>query len=94
MLEHVVRRARAAGITSITAAKADARLNSFLERYYKTPAAQMRSRQACYAGPVAGVAALLEAYAKTGVDHFCVRFAGEHETHMTALGKAKMELGW
>jgi alkanesulfonate monooxygenase SsuD/methylene tetrahydromethanopterin reductase-like flavin-dependent oxidoreductase (luciferase family) len=76
------------------AAKADARLNSFLERYYKTPAAQMRSRQACYAGPVAGVAALLEAYAKAGVDHFCVRFAGEHETHMTALGKAKVELGW
>jgi alkanesulfonate monooxygenase SsuD/methylene tetrahydromethanopterin reductase-like flavin-dependent oxidoreductase (luciferase family) len=76
------------------AAKADARLNSFLERYYKTPAAQMRSHQACYAGPVAGVAALLEAYAKAGVDHFCVRFAGEHETHMTALGKAKVELGW
>ena len=76
------------------AAKADARLNSFLERYYMQPAAVMRARQACYAGPVAGVAACLDAYAKAGVDHFCVRFAGEHDTHMTALSKARVALGW
>jgi alkanesulfonate monooxygenase SsuD/methylene tetrahydromethanopterin reductase-like flavin-dependent oxidoreductase (luciferase family) len=75
-------------------AKADARLNSFLERYYKVPAAAMRSRQACYAGPVAGVAAHLDAYAKAGVDHFCVRFAGEHETHMAALAKVRASLHW
>jgi alkanesulfonate monooxygenase SsuD/methylene tetrahydromethanopterin reductase-like flavin-dependent oxidoreductase (luciferase family) len=76
------------------AAKADARLNSFLERYYMTPAAVMRARQACYAGPVSGVAACLDAYAKAGVGHFCVRFAGEHDSHMTALAKARVALGW
>jgi alkanesulfonate monooxygenase SsuD/methylene tetrahydromethanopterin reductase-like flavin-dependent oxidoreductase (luciferase family) len=76
------------------AAKAGARLNSFLERYYMQPAAVMRARQACYAGPVSGVAACLDAYAKAGVDHFCVRFAGEHDSHMTALSKARVALGW
>jgi alkanesulfonate monooxygenase SsuD/methylene tetrahydromethanopterin reductase-like flavin-dependent oxidoreductase (luciferase family) len=76
------------------AAKADARLNSFLERYYMQPAAVMRARQACYAGPVSGVAECLESYAKAGVDHFCVRFAGEHDSHMTALTKARVALGW
>jgi hypothetical protein len=40
------------------------------------------------------VAEYLEAYAQAGVTHFCVRFAGEHETHMTALAKARVSLGW
>src|SRR6202012_2166409 len=38
------------------AAKADDRLNGFLERYYGQPAAVTRRRQACYAGAGAGVA--------------------------------------
>ena len=46
------------------AGKAEARLNSFLERYYSPPAATLRRHQACYAGPAAGVAAYLDAYAK------------------------------
>jgi alkanesulfonate monooxygenase SsuD/methylene tetrahydromethanopterin reductase-like flavin-dependent oxidoreductase (luciferase family) len=37
------------------ASKADDRLNHFLERYYGQPAAVMRGRQACYAGPAAGL---------------------------------------
>jgi alkanesulfonate monooxygenase SsuD/methylene tetrahydromethanopterin reductase-like flavin-dependent oxidoreductase (luciferase family) len=76
------------------AAAADARLNSFLERYYLQPAATMRSRQACYAGPAAGVAAYLTAYAEAGAGHLVVRFAGEHATHMTALAKVRSSLGW
>ena len=76
------------------AAKADARLNSFLERYYRAPAAATRKRQAVYAGQVSGVASYLDAYAKAGVGHFCVRFAGEHNSQMAALAKARVALGW
>ena len=76
------------------AAKADARLNSFLERYYLQPAAAIRSHQAVYAGPASEVGAYLDNYAKAGAGHLCIRFAGEHETHMTALAKARVALGW
>jgi alkanesulfonate monooxygenase SsuD/methylene tetrahydromethanopterin reductase-like flavin-dependent oxidoreductase (luciferase family) len=76
------------------AAKAEARLNSFLERYYGQPAAAIRTHQACYAGPASGVAAYLDAYAKAGASHLVVRFAGEHDSHLTALAKARVSLGW
>jgi hypothetical protein len=76
------------------AAMADARLNSFLERYYSQPAAVIRSHQACYAGPSAGVAEYLDTFAKAGANHMCIRFAGEHETHMKALAKIRVSLGW
>jgi alkanesulfonate monooxygenase SsuD/methylene tetrahydromethanopterin reductase-like flavin-dependent oxidoreductase (luciferase family) len=76
------------------AARAEARLNSFLERYYLRPAAAIRSHQSCYAGPAAGMAEYLDAYAKAGAGHLCIRFAGEHETHLTALAKVRSALGW
>jgi alkanesulfonate monooxygenase SsuD/methylene tetrahydromethanopterin reductase-like flavin-dependent oxidoreductase (luciferase family) len=76
------------------AGAADARLNSFLERYYLQPAAAIRSHQACYAGPLAGVAEYLDGYAKAGAGHLCIRFAGEHETHMAALERVRVSLGW
>jgi alkanesulfonate monooxygenase SsuD/methylene tetrahydromethanopterin reductase-like flavin-dependent oxidoreductase (luciferase family) len=77
------------------AARADARLMDFLGRYYApAPAAATRSRQACYAGPAGRVAEYFEAYARAGVGHFCVRFAGEHEGHMDSIVKARAELGW
>jgi alkanesulfonate monooxygenase SsuD/methylene tetrahydromethanopterin reductase-like flavin-dependent oxidoreductase (luciferase family) len=76
------------------ASKAEARLNGFLERYYGQPAAVLRQRQASYAGPAAGVAEWLDAYARAGASHLCIRFAGEHQTHMTALAKVRRSLGW
>jgi alkanesulfonate monooxygenase SsuD/methylene tetrahydromethanopterin reductase-like flavin-dependent oxidoreductase (luciferase family) len=76
------------------AAKAEARLNAFLERYYLQPAAAIRSHQACYAGPESGVAEYLDRYAKAGAGHLCIRFAGEHETHIAALAKVRASLGW
>jgi hypothetical protein len=36
--------------------RANERLNTYLEQYYSQPAAVMRSRQACYAGPNGGLA--------------------------------------
>jgi alkanesulfonate monooxygenase SsuD/methylene tetrahydromethanopterin reductase-like flavin-dependent oxidoreductase (luciferase family) len=69
------------------AAKADARLNQFLERYYGQPAPVMRRRQACYAGPAAGLPAWLDTYAQAGADHLVLRFAGDHERHLSTVAK-------
>jgi alkanesulfonate monooxygenase SsuD/methylene tetrahydromethanopterin reductase-like flavin-dependent oxidoreductase (luciferase family) len=60
------------------AAKAEGRLNSFLERYYGQPAPVLRRRQACYAGPAAGLAAWLGSYGDSGASHLILRFAGDH----------------
>jgi alkanesulfonate monooxygenase SsuD/methylene tetrahydromethanopterin reductase-like flavin-dependent oxidoreductase (luciferase family) len=76
------------------ATKAEARLNGFLTRYYGQPAPVLRRRQACYAGPAAGAAEWLDSYARAGADHLIIRFAGEHETQMTALAKVRASLGW
>jgi alkanesulfonate monooxygenase SsuD/methylene tetrahydromethanopterin reductase-like flavin-dependent oxidoreductase (luciferase family) len=77
------------------AARANDRLLRFLGGYYAPqPPEVIRQRQACYAGPVSGVAEYLAAYAQAGVTHFCVRFAGEHESHLIALAKARVSLGW
>jgi alkanesulfonate monooxygenase SsuD/methylene tetrahydromethanopterin reductase-like flavin-dependent oxidoreductase (luciferase family) len=71
------------------AAKADDRLNQFLARYYDQPAAVTRRRQACYAGPPAGVAEWLDSYAQAGASHLVLRFAGDHERHLAAIAKLR-----
>ena len=50
------------------AAQADARMNAFIESYYGRPAAEMRARQAAYAGPAEGAAAWLSSWAQAGVE--------------------------
>jgi alkanesulfonate monooxygenase SsuD/methylene tetrahydromethanopterin reductase-like flavin-dependent oxidoreductase (luciferase family) len=76
------------------AARAEARLNAFLERYYGVPAAALRRRQASYAGPAEGVAAWLDGYARAGAGHLVLRFAGEHERHLEAVAAVRRTLGW
>jgi alkanesulfonate monooxygenase SsuD/methylene tetrahydromethanopterin reductase-like flavin-dependent oxidoreductase (luciferase family) len=76
------------------AARAETRLNAFLEQYYGHPAALVRARQASYAGPAAGVAAWLAGYAQAGAGHLVLRFAGEHERHLKALASVRAGLGW
>jgi probable F420-dependent oxidoreductase len=76
------------------ATKAEDRLNGFLERYYSQPAAVLRRRQASYAGPAAGVAEWLAAYASAGASHLVLRFAGDDEAHMEALSEVRTTLGW
>lgn len=71
------------------AARADDRLNDFLVRYYDQPAAGTRRRQACYAGPPAGVAEWLHTYARAGASHLVLRFAGDHERHLEAIAKLR-----
>ncbi len=76
------------------ASRADQRINGFLEQYYGRPAAVLRKRQACYAGPAAGAAAFLQAYADAGADHLIVRFTGEHDRNLEALAGLRAQLGW
>jgi alkanesulfonate monooxygenase SsuD/methylene tetrahydromethanopterin reductase-like flavin-dependent oxidoreductase (luciferase family) len=70
-------------------AAADARLDGFLERYYDQPAPLTRRRQACYAGPTAGMAEWLGSYAQAGAEHLVVRFAGDHDRHLDAVAKLR-----
>ena len=76
------------------AARAEARLNAFLERYYGQPAEVLRRRQASYAGPAEGLAAWLDGYARAGAGHLVLRFAGEHERHLDAVAAVRRTLGW
>jgi alkanesulfonate monooxygenase SsuD/methylene tetrahydromethanopterin reductase-like flavin-dependent oxidoreductase (luciferase family) len=76
------------------AARAETRLNAFLQQYYGHPAALVRARQASYAGPAAGVAAWLAGYAQAGAGHLVLRFAGEHERHLKAIASVRAGLGW
>jgi alkanesulfonate monooxygenase SsuD/methylene tetrahydromethanopterin reductase-like flavin-dependent oxidoreductase (luciferase family) len=70
-------------------AKADDRLNRFLVRYYDQPAPVTRRRQACYAGPPAGVMEWLNGYATAGASHFVLRFAGDHAHHLDVIAKLR-----
>jgi probable F420-dependent oxidoreductase len=76
------------------AARADARIDDYLAHYYGVPAAGMRARQRCFAGPAAGAAAWLKSYADAGATHLMLRFAGDHERHLDLAARLKRELGW
>src|SRR5260370_40995566 len=74
--------------------RGDERINGFLEQYYGQPAAVLRKRQACYAGPAAGAAAFLQAYADAGAEHLIVRFTGEHDRNLEALAGLRAQRRW
>ncbi|WP_428489225.1 LLM class flavin-dependent oxidoreductase [Rhodopila sp.] len=71
------------------AANAENRLNRFLEDYYGQPAAMLRRRQACYAGPAEHLTEWLDSYANAGADHLVLRFAGAPETHLSMVAKLR-----
>ncbi len=75
-------------------ARANARMDDYMARYYNQPAAAMRARQVNYAGPAEGAAELLAGYAETGCTHVVLRFAGDHERQMRAVAKIRVGLGW
>lgn len=70
-------------------AAADARLDSYLEQYYGLPAAGLRKRQECFAGPPSAVAEYLSGYARAGASHLVLRFAGEHARHLETVAKVR-----
>ena len=76
------------------ASRAEQRLDAFLENYYGQPAAVMRRRQACYAGPAAGAAVFLKGFAQAGASHMIVRFTGDPERNLETFTKLRADLGW
>jgi alkanesulfonate monooxygenase SsuD/methylene tetrahydromethanopterin reductase-like flavin-dependent oxidoreductase (luciferase family) len=74
--------------------RAEQRIDAFLENYYGQPAAVMRRRQACYAGPAAGAAEFLRGFADAGASHMIVRFTGDHERNLETFTRLRAELGW
>lgn len=76
------------------AARAELRLNRFLEGYYGQPAPVTRRRQVCYFGPAAGFGDWLAQYAQAGASHLVLRFAGDHQRHMDAVARVRTRLGW
>ena len=73
-------------------ARANDRLDHYLERYYGQPAAAVRKWQACYAGSGEGLGQWLRGYAAAGVDHFVLRFAGDHERHLDLVAALRNAL--
>lgn len=75
------------------AARADRRIDAFLERYYGQRPDTMRKRQVCYAGPAEGAARWLRAYAEAGAAHLVLRFAGgDHEAQLERLAAVRPEI--
>jgi alkanesulfonate monooxygenase SsuD/methylene tetrahydromethanopterin reductase-like flavin-dependent oxidoreductase (luciferase family) len=73
-------------------ARAEERLNAYMEQYYGQPARVMRARQMSFAGPAAGLAEWLASYVAAGVGHIVMRFAGDHERHLETLAQMRATL--
>ena len=74
------------------AARAEDRMNAFIESYYGRPAAEMRARQATYAGPAEGAAAWLSSWVEAGAGHLVLRFAGDHRRHLDAIARLRANI--
>ena len=77
------------------AAAADRQLDDYLARYYGvTDATAARQSHGSYAGPAEGAAEWLTGFARAGVEHFVLRFAGSNERHLEIVAGLRAELGW
>jgi alkanesulfonate monooxygenase SsuD/methylene tetrahydromethanopterin reductase-like flavin-dependent oxidoreductase (luciferase family) len=74
------------------AARANERLDRYLEQYHGQSPAVLRTRQECYAGAAAGLTAYLNGYRRAGARHLVLRFAGDHERHLEIVAAIRPEL--
>jgi alkanesulfonate monooxygenase SsuD/methylene tetrahydromethanopterin reductase-like flavin-dependent oxidoreductase (luciferase family) len=72
--------------------RANQRIDAFLENYYGQPAAAMRRRQACFAGPREGAAEFLQGFVATGATHVIVRLVGDPDRQLEAVAGFRAEL--
>lgn len=66
---------------------ARARLDRFLESYYRVPGESIRRRQYCFAGSPGAALEWLRAFGAAGATHLALRFTGEHERHMEQVAQ-------
>ena len=74
-------------------AAGNARIDTYLERYYGAPAEVLRRRQACFAGPTEAVADWLEGYAKAGAAHLVLRYVGDHHALLESVATLRPARG-
>jgi alkanesulfonate monooxygenase SsuD/methylene tetrahydromethanopterin reductase-like flavin-dependent oxidoreductase (luciferase family) len=72
--------------------RANQRIDAFLESYYGQPAAAMRRRQACFAGPRERAAEFLRDFVATGAAHVIVRLVGDPDRQLEAVAAFRAEL--
>jgi probable F420-dependent oxidoreductase len=75
-------------------ARAEQRMDGFMENYYGQPPSAMRGRQANYAGSAAGAGEWLKSYVDEGASHLVLRFAGDPEHQMDTIARLRQELRW
>jgi probable F420-dependent oxidoreductase len=75
-------------------ARAQARIDAYLQNYYAMRPDVIRKMQMCFAGPPDDAAAWLKAYADAGASHLVLRFAGDHERHLETAARLRRDLGW
>ena len=69
-------------------------LDAFVEQYYGVVGETYWQTHGCFAGSASGAAAWLDGYARAGVEHFVLRFAGDNERHLETLSEIRADLGW
>jgi hypothetical protein len=73
-------------------ARARAKLDQFLQEYYKQPGETIRRRQYCFAGSRSGAMDWLREYAAAGATQLALRFIGDHERQMELVARMRGEL--
>lgn len=73
---------------------ADRQLEAYLAQYYGVADGTPRQTHGSYAGSAAGAGEWLDEFARAGVDHFVLRFAGHNERHLETLSGVREDLGW
>ncbi len=76
-------------------AAADRALDIYLAQYYGVKdGSAPRATHGSYAGPAAGAADWLDGFARAGVEHFVLRFAGNNEQQLEKVAEIRADLGW
>lgn len=76
------------------AARADEAIDDYLSQYYGAPAAVIRKRQACFAGPMEAVSAWIRGYVSAGAQHVVLRLVGDHARMLEGISKDRAANGW
>ena len=74
-------------------AAGNARIDAYLEQYYGAPAAVLRKRQACFAGPAEAAADWLAGYAEAGASHLVLRLVGDQEALLETMAGLRSGIG-
>lgn len=74
------------------AARAESRIDEFLQAYYGQRPDILKKRQACFSGSAAAAAEWINGYVQEGARTLVLRFAGDHERHMDIFAKVRESL--